>query len=68
MEPGMMDLNEAIQIFRDSEGQTEVMLRKAECAKEISKALVGLKLESDIIWTNIECEVAVMETQKIVNK
>lgn len=63
-----MDINESIKLFRDSEGQIEVMMKKAECARSISNSLAALRVDTERIFTNIQCEVAVMEARKIISE
>lgn len=63
-----MELNEAIKLFRDSEKQIEVMMKKAECARSISNSLAALRVDTERIFTNIQCEVAVMEARKIISE
>jgi hypothetical protein len=57
----------AIKLFQDSESDTAVMLRKAEHAQRISESLGTLRVEAGKLITNIQCEIAVIETQILID-
>jgi hypothetical protein len=63
-----MDINYALKLFKESESDIAVQLRKAEQAKTISKVLRKLKIQAAKLVTKIECEVAVVEAQNIIDQ
>jgi hypothetical protein len=62
-----MDINYALKLFKESGSDAAVMLRKAEQAKCISAQLNKLKKQAAKISTKIECEIAVVQAQDIIN-
>ena len=62
-----MDINYAIKLFKESESGVAVQLRKAEQAQAVSRLLRKLRKQAVKLVTKIECEVAVVEAQKIID-
>lgn len=62
-----MDINEAIQVFSDSDSESAEQLRKAEIANQISKSLKKLSGRVDEVVTNLICEAAVIEAKVILS-
>lgn len=63
-----MDINYALKLFKESESDVAVMLRKAEQAKAISTQLRKLRKRAAKIATKIECEIAVAHAQNIIDR
>lgn len=62
-----MNINEAIEVLKDSEAETISNLQKVEKAKAIIGKLAQLRVAAREIVTNIHCECAVIEAKKIIN-
>lgn len=63
----MDHLNDALNYFKQSESEVAVELRKLKSAQLIIGVLGKLRADVEKVRTGIECEIAVVEAQQIID-
>jgi len=63
----MEHIHDILNFFKQSESDLANDLRKIKCAQSIVRALGKLKVDAKKVRDNVECEIAVMQTQQLIN-
>jgi hypothetical protein len=63
-----MDTKETIKVFQDSEKEIDIQRKKIQRAKMIAFRVKRMKERYPKIATSIECEIAVIQTQKMIDR
>jgi hypothetical protein len=60
-------LNDAMNVFKQYESEADFEQRKIKNAQSIIGTLAKLRVMAEKVRTNIECEVAVIQTQQLID-